>query len=121
MSGESRAAFHAVPRIIKVDGPDGLPDCLRWKPELFSQRGEVSQTSKEESLRGEISRAREEFQIAEISCCCKESSRLESREKTKMILSAEEWKPFSIYLSKTRININVRQVHERGRTVQTLN
>ena len=128
MSGESRAAFHAVPRIIKVAEQDELPVCLRWKSELFSQSAELCKTSQTESLnnsmREEIQTAEqcanEELQIPETSCCCNESTCFKRKEKTRMVLSEENWKPFSLYLSKTRININVRQVHEKGKTFQTL-
>lgn len=32
-------------------------------------------------------------------------------------INHDDWKPFEQYLAKTRINVNVRQVHSPGNTV----
>ncbi|KAJ7389863.1 Nucleic acid dioxygenase alkbh1 [Desmophyllum pertusum] len=43
MSGKSRTAFHAVPRIIKVGNENEPPSCLKWKDLLFAN--DVDMTS----------------------------------------------------------------------------
>ena len=38
MSGQSRTAFHAVPRIIKVGDENEPPPCLKWQNGLFDDK-----------------------------------------------------------------------------------
>ena len=128
MSGKARAAFHAVPRIVKVGKQDEPPDCLKWKPGLFFQEGKVCKICEKECLEDAIPNEkiqRSELRSNEVStipencsCFCEEDSCFETDELTRNSLTEEEWQLFALYLSKTRININVRQVHELGKTVQ---
>ena len=39
--------------------------------------------------------------------------------KSMKSVRSDEWRQFELYLSKTRINVNVRQVHEKGKTVKS--
>ena len=184
MSGESRTAFHAVPRIVKVGLENEAPACLQWRHMLSktcgtnddhhskrrlrfdvapvekktdrtssltaqdkadiptartiasyrmnvypkrenseSQQSEASQNA-EESFNNKVFGTVQKNEIVtetffdgcEVCDCCKENSLLNPLE----VLTAEDWRQFELYLSKTRINVNVRQVHERGKTVNPL-
>lgn len=86
MSGESRLAFHAVPRILKVGEENQPPEHLKWTEKTTTQENQGR--------------------------CCKSHYEANLRDA-----SEEEWRPFAQYLSKTRINVNVRQVHSLGKTV----
>lgn len=79
MSGESRLAFHAVPRIMK-SANDNEPS-------------------------------------NELKSCNNDTNNSIISRKFESDLSQEEWQPFENYLAKTRINVNVRQVHSPGNTV----
>lgn len=158
MSGKSRTAFHAVPRIIKVGKDNEPPCCLKWEDGLFSSDvnmrnpdelgipdessvtpdasdNGITNTSCfnrteriEKSLLKEfdddkIIRGLEKFGIHEREhsetdegCLCNQANFCAESMKT---LTSEEWRKFEIYLSKTRINVNVRQVHESGKTVSS--
>ena len=158
MSGKSRTAFHAVPRIVKVGKEDEPPSCLKWKDGLFVN--DVTVTSEvnlddssvpDENV--EILDAQEENNIGHITsvysaersekplfqepCDNKvmsefgnDSEDTEITEgfqcnkinfcgKSMETLTSEEWRQFEIYLSKTRINVNVRQVHKKGKTMNS--
>ena len=158
MSGKSRTAFHAVPRIIKVGKENGPPCCLKWKDGLFS-RDVTSRNPDESGVLDESSvipgatnkditktsclnrtqriekplfqkfgddkiiRGLEEVGIDERGhsetdegCRCDQPNFFAKSIET---LTLEEWREFEIYLSKTRINVNVRQVHESGKTVSS--
>lgn len=88
MSGESRLAFHAVPRIIKTGQDNEPPDALKWTEQTTQQECE--------------------------SKCCKNDFKATSVTD----ISEQNWSPFAQYLSNTRINVNVRQVHSLGNTVE---
>ena len=146
MSGNSRTAFHAVPRIIKVGKENEPPSCLKWKDGLFvndvtlksernpdetstpdenvevpdvleennvGQRTSVSSNNKVMNEFGNVSLKDNSFSETGQGCQCNQINFFGKSMKT---LTSEEWRQFEIYLSKTRINVNVRQVHEKGKT-----
>ena len=154
MSGQSRTAFHAVPRIIKVGEENEPPACLKWQHGLFENdtdmTSEVNPVELQESGNQEIPDVQEQTkgftptkaENSELSekCVSKETCNskinleginVEANERcdcnkffcakfTKMkSLTAEDWRKFEIHLSKTRINVNVRQVHEKGKTMNS--
>lgn len=125
MSGESRLAFHAVPRIFKVGEEIEPPDCLKWlNPKEISQNcknGEEHLVDKEKETEAKnrqeakfykTSKINEGTMIddekSELICRCNESENIMD---VLLNVSEDEWLPFERYLSRTRININVRQVH----------
>lgn len=158
MSGKSRTAFHAVPRIVKVGKDNEPPYCLKWQDGLFASdvivtnSGESSvpdenakipdatdknisnstcvsrkertenkvfqEFSDEKIIRGLKNANIHESRFIETDehCQCDQINFLGKSMKT---LTSEEWRQFEIYLSKTRINVNVRQVHERGKTMNS--
>ena len=154
MSGQSRTAFHAVPRIIKVGDENEPPPCLKWQNGLFDDNtnkttgvnlDELDVRDKNTAINYASTNivggndtesnkcAVEEFcnncyKIcsesgyfsfeANKSCGC---NKLDFGAKSPRMksLTAEEWKKFEVYISKTRININVRQVHEQGKTMNS--
>ena len=92
MTGPSRVAFHAVPCIITKPSPT-TPENIGKCP-LVLERELV--TNKEND------------------CCIKENcTHVWENELVK-----DDWKSFSKYLSNTRININIRQVHKYKQTNQ---
>ena len=158
MSGKSRTAFHAVPRIIKVGKENEPPCCLKWKDGLFS-RDVTSRNPDESGVLDESSvipgATNKDITI---TSCLNRTQRIEKPlfqkfgddkiirgleevgiderghsetdegcrrdqpnffAKSIETLTLEEWREFEIYLSKTRINVNVRQVHESGKTVSS--
>ena len=110
MSGEARVAYHAVPCIIK-EGLDGKPPealqydgCRETKYDCATVQDIKGQSAVKDSMNIEGSSSGLECQFG-----CKGDNLL----WTSLNLSKKEWEPFASYLSKTRININVRQVHKR--------
>lgn len=165
MSGQSRTAFHAVPRIIKVGEVNEPPACLSWQHGLFDanmtslphpDESDVPDENKDilevkdslscgntshsaSTVTGSEKSKQSEKREFEVSCDSKiirefESISIEGSEDCGCIkldqfcgkslrmrsLTAQEWRKFEVYLSKTRINVNVRQVHEKGKTVNSL-
>lgn len=156
MSGKSRTAFHAVPRIIKVGNENEPPSCLKWKDLLFANDVDMTSeanpdeaivpdmnveipdvleetsivshrtcgSSKEqsekalcqESCDNEINSEFGNVSINGEDCKCNEISFCEKYMKT---FTSEKWRPFEKYISKTRINVNIRQVHEKGKTMNS--
>lgn len=161
MSGKSRTAFHAVPRIVKVGKENEPPPCLKWEDGLFandvtmtsgansdetsildenvkfpdvvekktvvSQRTCTSSTEQTEKRLfqescdnkninkfGNVSSFESECIETSEGCQCNKNNFCSKSMKT---LSSDEWRQFELYLSKTRINVNVRQVHELGKTM----
>ena len=88
MTGSSRVAFHAVPCIITKPSPT-TPANIGNCP-LVSQKSDGIEIDQKES------------------CCDKENC----QKVWKNEMMKEDWKEFSKYLSTTRININIRQVHK---------
>lgn len=163
MSGKSRTAFHAVPRIVKVGNENEPPPCLKWKDGLFtndvtlssendsdesgipdenvkfpdvvekktvvSQRTCGSNAERDEkpllqescenkntNKFGDISSLGRECSETSEGCQCNKNDFCGKSLKT---ISSNEWRQFELYLSKTRINVNVRQVHEKGKTMNS--
>lgn len=156
MSGQSRTAFHAVPRIIKVGDENEPPPCLKWQNGLFDdKRSKTTGVNLDEldvrdkNMAAILDKNRTSTNIVkgndtESKKCvvgefcnnkiCSESGHLRfeankscgcnkldfGAKSTRMkSVTAEEWKKFEVYISKTRININVRQVHEQGKTMNS--
>lgn len=163
MSGKSRTAFHAVPRIVKVGNENEPPLCLKWKDGLFTSDVTLSSDSGDTSITdenlklpdvvekktvvsqrtcacnakrtekplfqescdyknttgnkfGDISSLGSECTETNRGCQCNKNTFCCKSMKT---VSSDEWRQFELYLSKTRINVNVRQVHEKGRTMKS--
>ena len=167
MSGQSRTAFHAVPRIIKVGEENEPPTCLKWQHGIFERDANTTsqahpddesnvldKTKKirdvheqeeinrdqgnyipttsdseesEQSRKHGLGQNCESKIIDDVKSICIEPSEVCGCNKldfwgksTRMeALSADEWRRFEVYLSKTRINVNVRQVHEKGKTMNS--
>jgi len=158
MSGQSRTAFHAVPRIIKVGEENEPPACLKWQQGLFENETNMMSSAhshgshvldknkknfdvheQEKRSHGNIVSTRDSCEKKEKSdeCVFKDSydsniynefegvvcdcNKLDFCGKSMRMasLTAEEWRKFEVYLSKTRINVNVRQVHEKGKTMNS--
>lgn len=144
MSGESRTAFHAVPRIMKVGEENEAPPSLKWQKSLDAQIRlygldasdmnedvrNVCKEKKDDIIHGSLNSAKSDFEckqgreIEDLPCKPTETcdcNKLEffGNSLRNNYLHQEEWRKFEIYLSKTRININVRQVHEKGKTVKS--
>ena len=161
MSGKSRTAFHAVPRIVKVGNENEPPSCLKWKDGLFTNDVTLSSDSDETSIPdenvklpdvfekktvvsqrtcaynaertekplfqesfdnkntnkfGDIGSLGSEYTETSGGCQCNKNTFCCKSMKT---VSSDEWRQFELYLSKTRINVNVRQVHEKGKTMKS--
>ena len=96
MTKESRLAYHAVPCIVKVGLDIEPPQCLKWND---------CDNNKDTTLSGEL---------------CGQNCDLTtvSKQQQNFAKNQQEWEPFVSYLSRTRININVRQVHKPQENVQ---
>lgn len=161
MSGKSRTAFHAVPRIVKVGNENEPPSCLKWKDGLFTNDVTLSSDSDETSIPDENVKlpdvVEEKTAVSQRTCACnakrtekplfqefcgnkdanefgdisslgsectETSGGCQCNKKTfccksMKTVNSEEWRQFELYLSKTRINVNVRQVHEKGKTMKS--
>lgn len=163
MSGKSRTAFHAVPRIVKVGNENEPPPCLKWEDSLLTNG--VTLSSEEDSDESSIpdenvkfpdvvekktvasqrtcasNAERNEKPLFQESCDNKNTNKfgdisslgseyIETSEgcqcnkndfcgKSMKTIGSDEWRQFELYLSKTRINVNVRQVHEKGKTINS--
>ena len=144
MSGESRTAFHAVPRIMKVGKENEAPPCLKWQKSLEAQthphgldasdiNEDVRNVCKETKVNinpGSLNTAKSDFERKQeneiedlpgkpTETCDYNKLEFFGNSLGKNYINQKEWRKFEIYLSKTRININVRQVHEKGKTVDS--
>lgn len=159
MSGKSRTAFHAVPRIVKVGKQNEPPSCLKWKDGIFAndvsmtsevnpdassvpdENVEIPDVREKNNVGHKTSRERSEKPLFQGSCDNKietefrnvsicdgrcietgegcQCNKINFCSKSMKTLTSEEWRQFEIYLSKTRINVNVRQVHEKGNTMNS--
>ena len=102
MTGQSRTAFHGVPCIITSEiktGPSDLLNC----PLLLKPKGTFGNDCTKEELN--------ENSASESACSCNRNNNSEQPLWTNYMADEDDWLPFSNYLSKTRININIRQVH----------
>ena len=110
MAGESRVAYHAVPCIIKESSTDEPPEPLKLPLgpiDAVSDKGSINigNTTEKQTFDTDICSRRNICYCGSESCHDHLWSYLN--------MSKNEWEPFAKYLSKTRININVRQVHRR--------
>ena len=110
MANESRVAFHAVPCIVKESANDEPPEPLKLPidPEdrITDDLGStIGNTMKNNSVadKGLFNKG---------SCYCG-SDNYQDHLWSHLNMSSNEWGPIAKYLSKNRININVRQVHRR--------
>ncbi len=102
MSGESRTAYHAVPCIVKDESEQQPPKCLRFTREFSSENKEQDK---------DIYKTKEMSSLAEESVI-KKGQFSENFWSNLEQLSEPDCKLFDDYLSRTRVNINVRQVHK---------
>ena len=110
MTGESRLAYHAVPRIVKVGSNDEPPECLKWDVHANGDKMPLLKQSEEKCDKA-----------ANESCSvCRKyyTPSIIAERLSEFSASVEEWETFASYLSTTRININVRQVHARHEDVK---
>ena len=128
MSGPSRTAFHAVPCIVKIgkDGepPDELKLVGNYEFTNSSENGHDYAASKTELMAPEQTEKlyngcdTDKITVREHRCRNCQSPNLDHCWKD-FRPSETEWRPFADYLSKTRININVRQVHRTPKQYET--
>ncbi|XP_032241496.2 nucleic acid dioxygenase ALKBH1 [Nematostella vectensis] len=118
MSGEARLAFHAVPRIIQVQTKDNIPEGLTWSHGMLPEEQKTHMwTTTARSVTTKTHDGEQdttEQKSYKDSCCNPKAFLTQSPPMTE-----EEWLPFAKYLSRTRINVNVRQVHSLGTTVNS--
>lgn len=110
MAGDSRVAYHAVPCIVKEGAEGEPPPALKVSSatKMMVQSEKIGkQTLKEAGNDPET----KSMCFEEENCHC-ETEDFQDHLWAKSCLSDTEWEPFATYLSKTRININVRQVHK---------
>ena len=96
MAGESRIAYHAVPCIVKEGVKEVPPKPLQCLDLVDKMTEKI--TSEIENETGD-------------NCYCG-STNFQEHLWTLWSIGRKEWEPFAKYLSNTRININVRQVHK---------
>lgn len=123
MAGNSRLAYHAVPRILSPNDEQTLPLCL--EPYIDSANLKKSSEKLEETVvissegpkniqfcpeEIEICCKRTKYQSEESSSECVEGASGNSLEETTEIRLLRE------YLAISRININIRQVLAPGQT-----
>ncbi|XP_067680496.1 nucleic acid dioxygenase ALKBH1-like [Haliotis asinina] len=87
MGGESRMAYHAVPRILAATNPSYLD----WNKQIEETLSETVDNVNRDSS--------------------SDTDTYISQEMTKM-----NWKPLKVFLKTSRINVNVRQVLKSGQT-----
>ena len=112
MTKESRLAYHAVPCIVKVGLDIEPPQCLKWND---------CDNNKDTTLSGELCGQNCDVTTVKIDCpvCDKYHDHdAVSKQQQNFAKNQQEWEPFVSYLSRTRININVRQVHKPQENVQ---
>lgn len=88
MGGESRMAYHAVPRILAASNPTYMD---------WNSQGEVtpSPADTQDPNRGSSS---------DMDACIKQE------------MNRMHWKPLNVFLKTSRINVNIRQVLKPGQT-----
>ena len=108
MAGESRIAFHAVPCIIK-EGKEGIPPLeLRFEQENSARHDLVKEINKD--VADHAFQPGIEGNCENNARCCPEQI---GHFWMNSNMTQQEWQPFEDYLSRTRVNINVRQVHKK--------
>lgn len=113
MTGDSRIAFHAVPRIFNspiVTGPSDVPYCPLVIDQSEQEKSEtVCELQNNTDQKTDSCCGVEQFGFD--SCKCLDGSR--SHVWMDTFSNEESWKPFSDYLKNARVNINIRQVHKK--------
>lgn len=112
MSKDSRLCYHAVPKIVKTDiawinAPLNETDDINSKEHVALDDIDSEEVDKNYKKRRLTSPNDNDYNDAFVE------------ELWSGIADAEQWKPFSEYISDCRINMNVRQVLELGE--QSLN
>ena len=113
MSGDSRLAYHGVPRVLPPATGTEVPDCLSvdgLRQQMQSEGGCVCQKRMEISRdideKAAGTRTRDEVPEGDRHCsACPSCQEL-----------VHSWPMFVTYLSVSRINVNVRQVVSEKRT-----
>ena len=110
MAGKSRVAYHAVPCIVKESASDEPPEPLKLSVDPIDVVNnemdiDVQNTTEKQTVDKDILSRRKTCHCSSESC--------QNHLWSHFNMSKNEWEPFANYLSKTRININVRQVHRR--------
>ena len=111
MTRESRLAYHAVPCIVKVGLEDEPPECLKWND--FNTNKYTLPSEEKQNKNCDSS--------TDVNCasCRKYHDHQAVLERLHQFAkNKQDWEQFALYLARTRININVRQVHEPQENVQ---
>lgn len=118
MAGNSRLAYHAVPRVLAPNDKEPIPLCLEpCKTKAAEELKETSVSSCDKCERSNETRSKDtetpckrtKYDIEEISLGCAGNSSVLAEETV-------EAKLLRKYLSMSRININIRQVLAPGKT-----
>ena len=105
MANESRVAYHAVPCIVKESDGDEPPEPLKISEDSVD-------TATDDTTNSMNHQAAATRPYEKSMCYCgSENDKVHLWSTLNM--NKTEWGPFAKYLSRTRININVRQVHRR--------
>ena len=122
MAGNSRLAYHAVPRILAPNKDHPIPTCLEphfnTSPESFTEKRKETSLSTSDKKEGTECRRVKECETrykrtkydADVSGECGTDSSASS------FIETTETKLVRQYLSTSRININIRQVLAAGQT-----
>lgn len=118
MSGHSRKCYHGIPKIVPAE------ECPWDAGEVsLCDREKLAESQNErsvDSLDGHpCKRARVDENPAEKSDSKLTKSTLLKDDIVSNLLNDEFWKPFKMYIARSRINMNVRQVLTKGE--RTLN
>ncbi|XP_005096742.1 nucleic acid dioxygenase ALKBH1 [Aplysia californica] len=129
MSGSSRLSYHAVPKILAPPAEQPVPKCFSLHPEEESLAPQSSETcgsrnavTKDAQELDSESDAASGFSTTEQqignSCsndtCLRDSVVKDVNESIKHVMSSLEFKPFEVYITSSRINLNIRQVLPPG-------
>lgn len=121
MSGSSRLAYHAVPRILAPEERSRLNSTNKQHHcSDNSSKLSTCSTSTMPVEYHELNSAVKDCNQVPVVCAEKEisSDELERLIKSlnsdiERVISTVDWSPFEDYLMKTRLNLNVRQVFKR--------
>lgn len=105
MANESRVAYHAVPCIVKESDGDEPPEPLK----ISEGSVDTATDDTANSMNHQVATTR----FCEKSMCYCGCENNKDHLWSTLNMNKTEWEPFAKYLSRTRININVRQVHRR--------
>ncbi len=121
MSGPSRLAYHAIPRVLPYDDGE-LPQCLEADTVKASGEQQIKENDCQAcsalSLESDTSTER---QVAtdRLACPCGRHScdACMLNQAIAMTVQSLNWKQYAEYIQTHRINLNVRQVLEPGQTL----